>query len=336
MHLQLCNAILEASAQRSAEMLRTPLTRSDGLSRLYGCEVLLKCEHLQTTGSFKYRGASNKLRILGESDRRRGVVTGSSGNHGQALACAGRKAGVPVFVYAAATASPAKLDAICGYGAELRLVDGPPLEAETAARREAASSGRIFVSPYNDLDVIAGQGTIAVELLEEAPHVDAVFLSVGGGGLAAGVGAALRCARAKASLVGCWPEASACLLRSIEAGKIYEVEEQETISDGTAGGVEADAVTLPLCTEVLDERLTVSEEAIARAIWEVARHERWIVEGAAGVAFAGLEAMREQMRGKAVAVIVCGRNIEMAKYLRAVEGARESDPGLRVPPAGAS
>lgn len=315
-------AIREASDRRSADVLTTPLTRSDGLSRLYGCEVLLKSEHLQTTGSFKYRGASNKLRLLGDRGRKFGVVTGSSGNHGQALACAARKAGVPVIVYAAATASPAKLDAIRSYGAELRLVDAPPLEAEFAARRETEESGRTFVSPYNDLEVIAGQGTIGIELLQQAPKLDAVFLSIGGGGLGGGVGAALKCARSGAVLFGVWPENSACLLRSLEAGKVLEVDEQETISDGTAGGIEPDAVTLPLCAEVIDRRVEVSEEAIARAMWEVARHDRWIIEGAAGVAVAGLEAVKEEMRGKTVAIVVCGRNIEATKYFRSIERGR--------------
>jgi threonine dehydratase len=314
----LFTAIQEASAGRPSDVLTTPLERSDGLSRLYGCNVLLKCEHLQTTGSFKYRGSSNKLRVLKGETQRLGVVTGSSGNHGQALARAGRKAGVPVTVYVAATASPAKLASIRGYGADLRLVDGPPLDAEIAARRDAETSGRIFVSPYNDLDVIAGQGTIALELLEQTDELDAVFVSVGGGGLAAGIGAGLRGAGSRAKLIGCWPEVAPTLMRSLEAGKILDIEEQETISDGTAGGVEADAVTFPLCAELLDQRVGVSEEAIARAMWEVARHERWIVEGAAGVALAGVEALREQMRGKTVAVIVCGRNIDTRKYLRAV------------------
>jgi threonine dehydratase len=317
-------AIREASDRRTPEALRTPLVLSEGLSRLYGCEVLLKCEHLQTTGSFKYRGASNKLRLLGPDTRRLGVVSASSGNHGQALALAGRTAGVPVTVYAAASASPAKLGAIRAYGAELRLLDAPPLEAELEARREAERSGRPFVSPYNDLDVIAGQGTLGLELLEQARQLDAVFLSIGGGGLASGVGAALRGGGSKAALIGVWPETSVAMLRALEAGHIHDVEESETLSDGTAGGVEPGSVTLPLCTQVLDERVTVTEESIARAMWEVARHERWIIEGAAGVAFAGLEALRERMRGKTVAVVVCGRNIDARKYLRAVSPWSES------------
>lgn len=315
---ELSTAILVASGQRPPETLRTPLVRSAGLSRLYGCEVLLKCEHLQTTGSFKYRGASNKVRLLSAEERQRGVVAASSGNHGQAVALAARTAGVSATVYTATTASPAKLEAIRAHGAELRLIDGPPLDAELLARKEAEKSRRTFISPYNDLDVIAGQGTIGVELLEQAPSLDAVFVSVGGGGLAAGIGAALRGAGSRAQLIGCWPENSTALLQSIEAGHVIDVEESETVSDGTAGGVEPGSVTLPLCTELLQDRVTVSEAAIGRAMWEVARHERWIIEGAAGVAFAGLEALRERMRGRTVAVVACGRNIDAVKYLRTV------------------
>lgn len=319
----LYNAIRDASARRHPDMLRTPLVHSPGLSRLYGCEVLLKCEHLQTTGSFKYRGASNKLRLLGEEERRYGVVTGSSGNHGLALACAGRRDGVPVAVYAAASASPAKLDAIRDQGAQLHLVEGSPLEAELQARRETQKTGRVFVSPYNDLDVVAGQGTIGLELSEQSTGLDAVFASAGGGGLAAGIGAALRGADSGATLIGCWPQAAPSLMRALEAGAIHDVEEHDTLSDGTAGGVEQGAVTFPLCAELLSERVAVSETAIARAMWELARHERWIVEGAAGVALAGLEARRVQMRGKTVAVVVCGRNIDVRKYLRALRDASD-------------
>lgn len=184
----LVSAIHDASDNRVPEMLKTPLYRSDGLSKLFKSEVFLKCEHLQTTGSFKYRGASNSIRLLDAPRRRRGVVTASSGNHGLAVALAGRHAGVSVTVYAPSTASSAKLDAIRSYGASLELVDDGVTDGETkhskAGRSAANRTGRTFISPYNDLNVIAGQGTIGLEILSEVPKTDLVFLSVGGGGLA--------------------------------------------------------------------------------------------------------------------------------------------------------
>lgn len=299
-------------------MLRTPLVHAAALSRLLGCRVLLKCEHLQTTGSFKYRGAANKVRMLSKEERTAGVVTASSGNHGQALALAGRVAGMAVKVYVSASAAPTKLDAIRAYGAELVLVEGGGLEAELAARDDAGRSGRTYVSPYNDLDVIAGQGTIGLELLEQADRLDAVFLAVGGGGLAAGVGTALLGSASPVQLVGCWPENSPALLRALEQGRIHDVPESDTLSDGTAGGIEPGAVTLPICQRVIGRREAVSEQAICQALYQLAEHEHWMVEGAAGVAVAGLMAMAEELRGKTVAVVLCGRNIAAARFAAAL------------------
>jgi threonine dehydratase len=285
---------------------------------MLGCRVLLKLEHLQTTGSFKYRGASNKVRVLAARSKVPGVVTASSGNHGQALALAARTAGVQVTVFASKHASPTKLEAIKAYGAELVLVSGTTLDAELVAIHEAKRSGREYVSPYNDFDVIAGQGTIGLELLESSEALDAVFVSVGGGGLASGIGAALKESARPIELVGCWPEHSPALLRALEAGYIHDVPESETISDGTAGGVEPDAITFRLCQQTMGRRVALSESAIKQAMFALAKLERWMVEGAAGVALAGLEAMRDEMREKTVAVVLCGRNISVEKFVDAV------------------
>lgn len=302
-------------------MLHTPLSRSTGLSEVFGATVLLKCEHLQTTGSFKYRGAANAIRLLKGAAREAGVVTASSGNHGQAVALAGRNAGVPVTVYTSSKASPVKLAAIRGYGAELRLVEGGGLEAELEARAEAGRQGRLFVSPYNDLDVIAGQGTIGLEIAEQAPSVDLVFVSVGGGGLASGIGTALDAFSPGSTLVGCWPKNSPVLLRAIEAGAIHDVPEEDTISDGTAGGIEPGAVTLDLATKVIRRRVAVDEALIKEAMWALAEHDHWMVEGAAGVALAGLAALREQIAGLTAVVVLCGRNIAADTYVKALASA---------------
>jgi len=322
MSADLVLAIREASEKRAEAMLRTPLQRSAGLSRLFDANVLLKCEHLQTTGSFKYRGASNKMRLLPRECRELGVVTASSGNHGQAVALAGREAGVPVTVYASSAASQAKLTAIRAYGAELRLVEGGGLEAELAASSEAAATGRVFVSPYNDLDVIAGQGTIGLEIAEDAPDLDAVFLSVGGGGLASGVGVALGAHAPRAKLIGCWPTNSPALLRALEVGRIHDVEETDTISDGTAGGIEPGSVTLEICSRVIHQRVEVSELLIKEAMWALAEHDHWMVEGAAGLALAGLSSLRHEMSGKTIAVVLCGRNISAESYRAAISEGR--------------
>ncbi len=315
----LFDAIMRAHAAIRPQVPVTPLQQSAALSTLLGSHVLLKCEHLQPTGSFKIRGAFNKILQTSEIARRVGVVTASTGNHGQAVARAGAEIGVRVKVYVSSSAARPKVEAIRAFGAELAVVDGPPIEAELTARACAEKEGSIYVSPYNDLDVIAGQGTIGIELSEQAPELDAVFVAVGGGGLISGVGSALKRLRPRTRVVGVWPENSPCLLRALEAGHIVEVEERETLSDGTAGAVEPGSVTLSIGQAVIDDTVTVSEAEIGRAMRLVAEAEHWIVEGAAGVALAGLAKSAHRYPGGRLAAILCGRNIALEKFLRAIQ-----------------
>ncbi|HEX5462987.1 MAG TPA: threonine/serine dehydratase [Steroidobacteraceae bacterium] len=296
----------------------TALERSSVLSARLGCEVLLKCEHLQPTGSFKIRGATNKIRLLAEDARRAGVITASTGNHGQAVARAGALAGVPVTVFVAAATVRSKMDAIRRLGAELSIIEGNPLDAEIAARRSAAEQGKTYVAPYNDLDVMAGQGTLGVELSEQAPQLDAVFISVGGGGLIGGVGTALEHLSPNTQVVGVWPENSPCLLRALEAGRLFDVPESPTLSDGTAGGIEPGSVTFPICQSVIDTTVTVTEPEIAAAMRDIAAADHWMVEGAAGVALAGLIQAASAWQGRRVAVVLCGRNIAIETFLGAI------------------
>jgi threonine dehydratase len=311
-------AIQEAHGAIRPPVVMTPLVRSPALSRETGCEVYLKCEHLQETGSFKFRGAVNKLRRLDDAERRRGVVAASTGNHGLAVALAGKLVEVPVAVFAAASAAPVKLDAIEALGAEVVRMDADPLTVELAARRQAARSGRPYVSPYNDVDVIAGQGTIGMEFVEQCPEIDAVFASVGGGGLIAGIGTAVKRLRPEARVVGCWPENAPALHRALQVGAIVEVEETVTISDGTAGGVEPGAITFELCRQAIDDTVLVSEDEIKAALRLLAESERWMVEGAAGVALAGFLKQAPRFRGRRIAVVLCGRNIALDKFVAAV------------------
>lgn len=316
-------ANLAEGARDAARRLRartppSPLVHSPALSRLYGCEVLLKCEHLLPTGSFKFRGAFNKLSGLSPRDRRRGVIAASTGNHGLALATAGREMAIQVTVHAPASASRAKLDAMADQGAKVILHDGEPLVAEQAARKAAAQEGRAYVSPYNDLDVIAGQGSLAVELAAQAESLDAVVVSVGGGGLLAGVGAALRRERPQTRLVGAWPAHAPSLLRAMARGEAVAVDEKPTLSDATAGGVEPGAVTIDLAVALDPVCVEVEEAEIAAAMRRIAEHEHWMVEGAAGLALAGLAACAERFAGGVVAVVICGRNITLDRFLGAV------------------
>ena len=316
--MSLFERIKRAHSAIRPQVLITPLERSRTLSDALGCEVLLKAEHLQPTGTFKIRGATNKIHLLGADGRRTGVITASTGNHGQAVARAGALAGVPVVVYVAASTARSKIEAIKGLGAELVVVEGNPLDAELQARRRAAEEKRPYISPYNDLDVVAGQGTLGMELIEQAPQLDAVFISVGGGGLIGGSGTAIKNLRAQTRVVGVWPENSPCLLRALEAGRLITVAESPTLSDSTAGAVEPGSVTFPICQSVIDQTVTVSEPQIAAAMRSIAAAEHWMVEGAAGAALAGLVKVADTYRGRKVAVVLCGRNVALETFLQAL------------------
>jgi threonine dehydratase len=312
--MQLFDRIKRAHPAIRPQVLVTPLDHSLALSRALGCEVWLKNEHLQPTGSFKVRGATNKVRLLSDAARERGVVTASTGNHGLAVARAGQLAGVPVAVYLPASTAPPKMAGIKALGGELVMVDGPPIDAELLARKTADEDGRTYIPPYNDLDTMAGQGTLGMELHEQAPDLDAVFIAVGGGGLIGGTGTALRGLGAQTKVVGVWSENSAVMLRCLEAGRIIDVEERPTLTDGTAGAIEPGSVTFGVCQEVIDDRVVVDEAGIAGGIRHVAEAEHWMIEGSAGMAMAGLVQAAGRYQGAKVAVVLCGRNIAPAKF----------------------
>ncbi|MBK5074757.1 threonine/serine dehydratase [Budviciaceae bacterium CWB-B4] len=312
--------ITEAHMAIRPQVRTTPLDYSPLLSLISGCQIYLKCEHLQHTGSFKFRGAVNKIRLLNETSRQSGVITASTGNHGQALALAAREAGVAVTVYAPATAAQVKLDAIRAFGADIELVEGDALAAELEASRQAGLQGKPFVSPYNDKYIIAGQGTAGIEIAEQIEDLDAVFIAVGGGGLISGIGTALKHLSPKTQIIGCWPANAPSMYASLKAGKIIEIEEQETLSDGTAGGVEPGAITFPVCQQVIDRCELVSEREIRDAMRLIARTDRWMIEGAAGVALATALRLAPEFQGKKIAVVLCGKNIVLEKYINAVSG----------------
>jgi threonine dehydratase len=307
------DAILRAERRIRPYVRETPVDLSWPLSGGGGARVHLKLEQVQHTGSFKLRGAMNRMLTLAPRARRRGVVAASSGNHGIAVCHAARALGVPATICMPRGASGMKLQLIRALGGRIVFHGTNTLDAEFKARALAKSKGCAIVPPYNDRDVVAGQGTIGVELARQLPKLDAVFVAVGGGGLIGGIAAYLKAVRPRVKIVGCWPAHSRVLYESLRAGRILEFPEQETISDGTAGGVEPGSITFPLCRALVDEAVLVSEREIWAAMKRLLDEERWLVEGAAGVALAGYLKTRRRYRGKTVAVVLCGRNIAPEK-----------------------
>ncbi|HEY1339956.1 MAG TPA: threonine/serine dehydratase [Bryobacteraceae bacterium] len=299
-------AILAAAARIAPYVRETPLEESTELG------AFLKLEHLQRTGSFKFRGASNKIAMLSPEQAAAGVITASNGNHGLGVAAAAQARGIAAEVFVSAQVAPAKARRIEALGGRIRHAGADPLTAELAARRAAEDSGRVFISPYNDLDVMAGQGTIAVEMHRQNPNVDALFVAVGGGGLIGGIGAFYKDVSPTTEIVGCWPENSPVMYECLRAGGIVDVPERPTISESTAGGLEPGSVTFDVCRRVIDRGVLVTEEEIMAAMRLVLETEHWLIEGAAAVAVAAFRKEAHRYSGRTAAIVICGRNLSPA------------------------
>lgn len=318
---------LEAAAGRIAPYIRkTPLTH-DHTQDLY-----LKWENHQVTGSFKARGALNKILALQPWERQAGLVAASAGNHGQGVALAGQITGAPVIIFASEHAVPAKLAAMRALDAELRLVPGGYGEAEQAGLAYAAESGASWVSPYNDGLVIAGQGTLGLEILAELPD-QAGFtwvVPVGGGGLIAGIGAALRAGAhaGRARLVGVQSQASPFFYTIFQHGSQAGVVELPSLADGLAGPVEDGSLTIPLVRRSVDDFVLVSEADIAHAVAYAWRQYGEVIEGSAAAALAAV--LAGKITGRPALVVISGGNIqpELHQNLARLTAGPDETPGL--------
>jgi threonine dehydratase len=317
----LVEPILAAAERIRPHVKETMVERSEILAAAAGGQdtaVWLKCENLQHTGSFKLRGACNKVLTLPPDVLARGVVAASTGNHGRGVAHALGVVGARGTIYLPTTVAAGKLAALRRYpSVTLEHYHTDSDQTELHARKVAEESGRVYISPYNDCDVIAGQGTVGVELWRQCPRLDAVFVAVGGGGLISGIASYLKAVHPGIAIVGCWPEHAPSLYVSLQAGRIVPVAEKPTLSDGTAGGPEPGAVTFDLARELIDDCVLVSEAEIADAIRLVLVEHRLVIEGAAGVAVAAWRKTAARWAGKSVAIVLCGGNIAPAR-LRAV------------------
>jgi len=306
--LSAADAVVAASERLAPFAIETPLLRA----RCLAPHARFKCENLQRTGSFKLRGALNKLLRLTPEQREAGVVTSSTGNHGLAVAEALRLTSGRGTVVVSELASPYKIERLRKAGLDVVVSKGDPMAAELEARASAEHSGRVYISPYNDADVMAGQGTVAVELLEQQPDVEAVYIAVGGGGLVSGMASYLKSVRPDVLVVGCWPEQAAAMYESVRAGRLVEVPDEPTLSDATAGNIEPGAITFPYCRDLIDELVLVSEDDIGHAMRDVMLVDHLVVEGAAGVAVAGWRRFTEgrpRLGDRESAVILCGGNV---------------------------
>jgi threonine dehydratase len=306
------HAEVTQAADRVGRYIReTPLIRSSLLGEGDSAGVFLKLENLQHTGSFKVRGALNKLLTLTPQQRAQGIVTASSGNHGAAVAYGLRLLATRGLVVVPEHASPAKVELIRRLGAEVRLYGDDALLSEQYAREYALQQDLAYISPYNDPQVVAGQGTIGVELARQLDRIDAVFVAVGGGGLIAGIAGYLKAVYPGVTIVGCLPERSPVMAESIRAGRIVEIETGPTLSDATAGGIEDGAITFDLCRALVDEYVLVSEEEIAAAIRSMIEAEHMLVEGAAGVAVAAYHKRSAEFYDRNAVIVLCGANISL-------------------------
>jgi len=299
---------LAAESRIRSFVRETPLEHSPVLSERTGARVFVKLENLQHTGSFKVRGAFNKLLTLDALTRARGVVAASTGNHGAAVAYAMGVLGVAGLIFVPETASPSKLASIKRLGGDVRVLGAESAATEIGARKYAEEHAMTYVSPYNDADVVNGQATIGVEILRQEPQIDAMYASLGGGGLIGGTGGYAKAVKPDVTVAAVSPRNSEAMMASIAAGRIVETQHLPTLSDATAGGVEPGAITFDLCRDVVDRFLDVDEDAIRAALRLFIDAHHQLIEGAAAVAIAGLLA-DPAAAGRSVAVVICGGNI---------------------------
>ncbi len=311
--MTLLSEILKAETRIRPFIRETFLEFSPHFSEIIDGHVLFKLENQQHTGSFKIRGAMNRIRALSPAESKKGVVTASSGNHGAAVAKSLTLFDTLGIVYVPENTSEAKIENMEQYGIEVRFAGDDGIIAEKTARQFAAENDLTFISPYNDLQVAAGQGTCGIEIGRQlsGESVDEVFIAVGGGGLISGVGCYLKSIWPDVKIIGCQPENSKVMADSIEAGEILDLPSLPTLSDGTAGGIEPDSITFGFTQQYVDEFVTVSEEEIADAMVHFMSVHHQMIEGAAGVAVAALLKRQAQLKGKSAVVLICGGNISL-------------------------
>lgn len=312
--------IYAASGRIKSTVCKTPLEPSHSLSALVGTEVRLKMENLQHTGSFKLRGAANVLASLNADQRRAGVIAPTAGNHGLGLACAGHAAGIPVSIFLPFSADPIKVSAMKSYGAQVTFFDNIE-EARQEAIVTAQQSGATFVSAYNNQQMIAGGGTVGLEIMEDWPDADVILVNIGGGGLASGIATAIKGINPAAEVWAVQSEASPTFACWKDAGEAIPVEISSSIAEGISGYIEPEAMTWPLIRDRVDRVLLVSEAEIKAAMLLMLNLHSHVVEPSGVPAVAAALRYAKELSGRKVVCVVSGRNISGSRYLKLVNEA---------------
>jgi len=297
----------------------TPMEKSFFLGEACGGDVFLKLENLQFTNSFKVRGALNKILSLSQDEKDRGLVAASAGNHAQGIGHAARMLDVSALIVVPTYTPQVKIDAIKRYGVDLIIYGDKYLETEAKAREIEEKEGKTFISAYNDYEIIAGQGTIGLEMLEQTPDLDAVIVPVGGGGLISGISCAVKSQSSDIQVIGVQSYASPVMYESLKEGKIIEIPLEETIAEGLYGGIEEGSVTFDLCKKYVDEIILVEEKDILEAIGLMALKQRQIVEGSAAVGVAAILDDPDRYANKKIGIVISGGNIEEELIRRAFQ-----------------
>ena len=300
--------VREAAERLAGVALRTPVEASRHASSVVGGRVLLKCEHLQRTGSFKIRGASNRISRLSDDEKANGVVAASAGNHAQGVALAAAQQGVDAVVYMPANAPIPKVQATRGYGAEVRFIEGVVDDCLAAARTLADVEGRVLIHPFDHRDVIAGQGTLGLELAEQAPDLRTVLVPIGGGGLISGTAVALRALCSDVRIIGVQAAGAASIAYSRERGGPTTLPAVDTIADGIAVKRPGD-LTMAHIDALVDEVVTVDDPATAQAVLLLLERAKQLVEPSGAIGLGALLAGAVQVETPAV-VVLSGGNID--------------------------
>ncbi len=288
---------------------RTPVVTCQSLNKLAGAELFFKCENFQKVGAFKFRGASNAVRLLTQERGRAGVCTHSSGNHAQALALAARQCGYAAYIVMPENSPSVKVQAVRGYGAQITFCK-PTLQAREDTLQEVVrQTGATFIHPYNNADIIAGQGTAAVELLEEVPELDVVMAPVGGGGLLSGTALAVHFLSPQTRVIAAEPVNADDAARSLHAGRLIPSENPQTIADGLRTSL--GSLTFPIIRQHVSDILTVSEAGIVQALRATWERAKILIEPSSAVPLGALIEQGEALRGLRIGVILSGGNIDL-------------------------